>query len=81
MRHDTLKLAAWHDLRHLFLDEGGSLVLERLAGRNVNNVFKFLLVNALVVVHFSLVADSLESMHVKVEIEVTSHNRHALECF
>lgn len=55
--------------------------MERLAGRNVNNVFKFLLVNALVVVHFSLVADSLESMHVKVEIEVTSHNRHALECF
>jgi len=66
----TLPSATWHDFSQLIGHEIAALCLKLLVLRNINNVLHLFFVDTLVVMHFSLVANSLQPVQVQVKIEV-----------
>jgi len=80
--HDSFPFTTWHHLWQFLVQEVRGLVFQ--GARRIHDVFQLFLVYAVVVVQSSLVTHVLESLHMHMQVEITSDRWHVLEyskCF
>ena len=76
---DSLPATTWHNFSELILNKIASLGLKLRVLGDVDDVLHLFLVDAKVVVHVSLVANSLQPVHVQVKVEVARDDWYFLE--
>jgi hypothetical protein len=72
---DSIPVASRHHLVHFVLYVVSAFFHKFRRVGDVYDVTEFVLVDTTVVVEVSLMSESLKSVHVEVQVEITRHNR------